>query len=152
MGKAGFKRNGTNLRKRILEELKDERAFVWRALFSEAALQKMIRKMSEGKYNGIRSMRKAGSTAIIWVPVPEIPESDILQIESNLIEALNPLANQSRPTPKNTAQETAENVLIRFRRLIHENRPDRASNEHNDICRQLKGIWKSLELRPLLKI
>jgi hypothetical protein len=33
LGKAGFKEDKKNLRKRILEELKDERAFVWRYIY-----------------------------------------------------------------------------------------------------------------------
>lgn len=36
LGMAGFKKDKTNLRRRIVEELKDERAFVWRFVRSEA--------------------------------------------------------------------------------------------------------------------
>ena len=93
LGKAGFRRNGTNLRKRILEELKDERGFVWRAVYDEATIQKMADEIHNGKYKWVRPFLKAGTTRIMWFPVPELPNSDILQVESDLIEALNPRAN-----------------------------------------------------------
>jgi hypothetical protein len=35
LGKAGYKKDKKNLRKRILEELKDERAFVWRYIYDQ---------------------------------------------------------------------------------------------------------------------
>jgi hypothetical protein len=52
IGKAGYKRDRKNLRKRILEELKDERAFVWRYVYDEAEVLAICQRIHGGKYTG----------------------------------------------------------------------------------------------------
>lgn len=102
VGKGGFRQRGTNLRKRILEELKDERGFVWRAAYDEEKIQKMANEIHNRNYQFKRPFLKAGSTRIMWFPALDLQNSDILQVESDLIEALNPRANLMRPAPANT--------------------------------------------------
>ena len=45
LGKAGYKEDKKNLRKRILEELKDERAFVWRYIYDETEVGLRLAKI-----------------------------------------------------------------------------------------------------------
>jgi hypothetical protein len=47
-----------------------------------------------------RRSLKASSTQITWVPAPHLNNKDVLRVEADLIEAMNPEANQNRPAPK----------------------------------------------------
>ena len=133
LGKAGYKEDKKNLRKRILEELKDERAFVWRYVYEEAEVRKICRRIHHGKYTWNRALLKAGTTEIIWVPAPKLTDSEIRMVEADLIEALNPKVNLSRSTPVKIVQSHATKVFTRLREIIHKNRPERPSELHRSI-------------------
>lgn len=145
LGKAGYKQDKTNLRKRIAEELKDERAFVWRHVYSEGELLAICHRIHHGKgYTWKRPLLKAGTTEIIWVTAPELSNSEILKVEADLIEALNPSANLSRPTPGRMVQSHATAVFSQVREIIHENRPENPSELHRSVdARFRKSLSRS---------
>jgi len=124
LGKAGAGRNA-RLRKRILEELKDERAFAFRAFFSPSALEDIRTEIHGDKYRREwkRSVRKEGTTYIVWVSTPHIEnEKDVLRIEADLIESMNPSANLERHAPPQSLQSDTREIFGLFRIRIHEQR------------------------------
>jgi hypothetical protein len=127
LGTAGYKRDKTSLRRRITEELKDERAFVWRFVYSEADVLEVCRRIHGGKYTWRRPIRKVAATEIIWIPGPGLSDSRIRMIEADLIEALSPSANLVRPAPVRNVQDDAARIFAQFREIIHRNRPDKPS-------------------------
>jgi hypothetical protein len=62
LGKAGYgpKKNKNNLRVRILEELKDERGFVWCHVYEQEEVRKICHRISDGKYSWKRALFKMG--------------------------------------------------------------------------------------------
>jgi hypothetical protein len=130
LGKAGFGKTA-NLRARICEELKDERACIWRAFVSVATMEeagelnypRMWRHLYKSHWS--RALKKAGATHIVWAADPALPNSQVQNIESDLIETLNPRANLSRPVPPVSLQAHTKEVIGQFRELIHEHREDR---------------------------
>lgn len=133
LGKAGYKKDKTNLRKRILEELKDERAFVWRYVYDEAEVLAICHRIHDGRYTWKRPLLKTGTTEIIWVPAPKLSDSEILMVEADLIEGLSPSANLVRPTPVRLVQRHPTTVFERLREIIHENRPEKSSELHRSV-------------------
>jgi hypothetical protein len=133
LGKAGYKKDKKNLRKRILEELKDERAFVWRYIYDEAEVLAICHRIHSGRYTWKRPLLKPGATDIIWVPAPKLSDSEILMVEADLIEALRPSANLSRPTPVRLVQSHATIIFARLREIIHNNRPEKSSELHRSV-------------------
>jgi hypothetical protein len=129
LGKAGFGMT-THLRARILEELKDERACIWRAYVSEETLIEAGKKNHGAMWQAYqfqmaRALKKTGSTYIAWVADPDNLESAAVNnIESDLIETLNPYANLSHPVPTKTSQEHTKRIIAEFRSVIHAHRND----------------------------
>ena len=123
LGMAGYG-NKKSLKKRIKEELKDERACIWRHVYTPEELMEIRNDIHNGKYaqGWKRAMRKAGTTHIVWVAAPEIESSKVRDVESDLIEALSPRANLQRHTPPGNLQGEAEKVFAAFRRIIHDSR------------------------------
>jgi hypothetical protein len=129
LGKAGFGKTA-HLRARILEELKDESACIWCESFSEETLRKAgkrnhPRMWHKYQFHMTRALKKAGITHIVWVGVPGLPNPDVQNIESDLIETFNPRANVSRPVPPVTLQERTKEIIGEFRSLIHGHRDER---------------------------
>lgn len=130
LGKAELEKEKTaNLRSRILEELKDERAFLWHNFLKKDFLfslgEKYYPKMwSTYKVHWERTIQKTGTTHIIWVTTPELKNENIKMIESDLIEAINPIANFQRPSPKPDFQECTIEVISKFKENIHKNRKE----------------------------
>jgi len=132
LGKAGLGRTAS-LRARITEELKDERALIWRGKHSgldDEALERLWlghyppspgSKASENHVK--RALSKAGSTHIIWVATREIDNGHVARIEADLTEALNPSANVQRPAPTSGLQEMTVSVIQRFKAEMHRYRP-----------------------------
>ena len=83
LGKAGYKEDKKNLRKRILEELKDERAFVWRYIYDETEVLAICERIHDGRYTWERPPLKAGTTEIIWIPAPKLSDPEILMVEAD---------------------------------------------------------------------
>lgn len=126
LGKAGFGRTA-HLRARIQEELKDERACIWHAFVSvhamEAAGERNYPRMwHQYKKHTHRALKKAGATHIVWVADPHLANSQVQNIESDLIETLNPYANMLRPVPPVTLQQHTKTIIGEFRELIHRSR------------------------------
>lgn len=133
LGRAGDGKS-TNLRNRILEELKDESAFVWRHLYTEEKLTEICeryyagRQYKFGRPSWARGYRKAGASHIIWVPTDHVDE-DVKKIEADLIEATNATANLSRPAPTRFLQLETKEIFATFRATIHAARPDKPPND-----------------------
>jgi heme-degrading monooxygenase HmoA len=122
IGKAG-KGNKANLRTRILEELKDERAALWCEFQSEEALKRWEHERYRKQIE--RALRKRGSTHVVWVSTPALSNADVMRVESDLIEALNPKANTQRPAPPTRVllRDTVR-VFKALRSSIHRDRPE----------------------------
>jgi hypothetical protein len=128
LGKAGLGRTKKLLRARITEELKDERCFLWRHILSKDDLfcagpkvhrggqenwDEYIRKAWE------RSAKKATTTHIIFAETKALDNDEVREVEAELIEALNPKANVSKPVPPSHVIKEATRIFLRFRRTIH---------------------------------
>ena len=114
LGKAGFGRTA-HLRARIQEELKDERVCIWRAFVSVSTIEatgerNYPRMWHYYKKHMHRALKKAGTTHIVWVTDPQLKNSQVQNIESDLIETLSPSANMSRPVPPVTLQEHTKTI------------------------------------------
>ena len=79
----GTKKIRRTLRKRILEELKDERAFVWRYIYDETEVLAICKRIHDGRYTWERPLLKAGTTEIIWIPAPKLSDPEILMVEAD---------------------------------------------------------------------
>lgn len=124
LGKAGTGQNA-KLQKRIREELKDERAFAFRAFFSPSSIEEIRKEIHQDKYQKEwgRSVRKKGTTYIVWVSTPHIKdEKDVRRIEADLIESMNPIANIERHAPPHSLQSDTREIFGLFRARIHEQR------------------------------
>lgn len=129
LGKAGFGKTA-HLRARILEELKDERACIWAEFVSEKTLRVASRRNHPKMCpvydkHMVRALRKTGTTHIAWVADPELSNSAVENIESDLIETLNPAANVSHPVPPVSLQQHTKQIIAEFRSLVHRYRSDR---------------------------
>ncbi len=118
--------NNTNgLRGRISESLKDGRHFLWKTKLTEKGLLERLKINYPTKYLDYMkawnyTMHKFNSTHIIWVEIQsEIPNNEILTIESDLIETMNPTANIKRPKPDGVLQANTINVIREFKKHIH---------------------------------
>ena len=128
LGKSGFGKTAS-LRARITEELKDERVCIWgnfrnsreevfewgEQLYPPAAWLKF-------KKHWERSFLKSPATHIIWVST-HLANADIPIVESDLIEALNPIANRQRPIPQSCWQGQTADIFGQLRMEIHKHRP-----------------------------
>jgi hypothetical protein len=130
LGKAGFGKTA-NLRARIAEELRDERWFLWVNFlsperFNELGLQ-YHPTMWARSYRRIvdRAMRKAGTTMIAWAATPDINGRQVLEVEADLIETLNPTANRARPVPPHELQRYTPEIVAAFRHFVHDHRPSK---------------------------
>ena len=124
LGKAGFGKTA-HLGNRILKELLSERMGLWRLMYSEKELldagQNLHQKMW-GRYlkNAQRAFLKAGSTHIAWVPTKHLNNKEVLRVEADLIEAMNPVANMMRPAPPANLQADTRDIFEKMRFNIHE--------------------------------
>jgi hypothetical protein len=127
VGKA-CKSKKAHLRARILEELKDEKHFLWRSVYTEKEL------LAKGelhypdmwfryKNHWALALLKTGTTHIIWVAAPELSDNQINDIELNLIEALNPTANKKRPASFSAQDKFTIEAISHFQQLIEQHRP-----------------------------
>jgi hypothetical protein len=140
LGKAGFGKT-SNLKERICEELKDERAFLWRAFLDESQLSKIRGSLHPGRnYTWRRPLKKWGATHIVWASAEWVEDGAIRSIEADLIEALDPIANMQRPTPPSKHQRHAAAIFEMFRHHIHDARHDKAvlsKSQQDELSRHL---------------
>ena len=125
LGMAGFGKHA-RLRRRILDELKEEKCCFWLTVRTPDQLQAIREKFYPGmpKYESRwkSAMRKEGATHIVWVPAPHLADQDIRPVEADLIEALDPKANIKRPIPPSSVQKEATRVFEQFRLAVHAGR------------------------------
>ena len=128
LGKAGFGKI-TSLRKRILEELRDERVFlIQEDIKSNLDLNEKCRKifpnMWDKSYKAFyeRYAKKFGTTHIVWTIFQCNSNETIKEIENDLIESINPKANVQRKTPPTNLRNETIEILREFRHQIHEQR------------------------------
>jgi hypothetical protein len=117
VGKAG-KGKTASLRVRISDELKKERAFIWRAYFK----REEVLRFDYPKYQSevARAFHKAGSTHVFWVATPELQPEIVEPVENDLIEAMNPTGNRRRITPSATLRREAGAIFDAFREMVHD--------------------------------
>ncbi len=125
LGKAGFAKTAC-LRERIEKELRVEKPFVWRIrMTADEIIEGGAKKSPEFNNNRLRALKKAGSTHVIWVAAPDITNDDVMKVEADLIESLNPTANHMRPVPKSVLQTKTKAVFGKIRKKIHQHRDER---------------------------
>lgn len=133
IGKAGFGKS-TGLRARIKEELKDERQFFWLIKLKPEEIKlkcKSLYPRMAHKYmvEWDRHFRKFNATHIIWIALTSSTKQDfekeILIIESDLIETMNPIANRNRPKPFGELQHTTIEIIKHMKYHIHLNRQEK---------------------------
>ncbi len=128
LGKAGYGKTA-HLRARIREELKDERVFLWKRQMSDEELLVIGSRIhrperwAEYRRHWERSLRKAGATYIAWVACEGLSSGAVRNVEADLVETLNPSANEQRPAPPSALQQLTKEIIGEFRRLVHESRP-----------------------------
>jgi len=147
VGKAGKKATGkyANLNWRLEEELKDERAFLWREFYSKDKVMGFAPKYREKVK---LALGKAGSTHIFWVskPVADLKSDDIEAVENDLIEAMNPTGNRQRRKPSAHVQKDAGQILNIFRAMIHVEREKPTSRHRLDYHDE---FWQNVgEVKP----
>lgn len=120
----------TSLKQRILEELRDERAFIVKHFHTE---DEIINKSSvvfptmwDKQYHKElpRNLKKYGTTHIVWATFEMTNNKIIEEVENDLIESINPISNIRRNTPPTHLSEETINILKEFRRNIHQERQD----------------------------
>ena len=138
LGKAGYGKIA-NLHNRILEEMGDERCCIWASVLSAIQISDVLKEkhgdMWNKKYyaNFRRSMRKCGSSHIVWVATPDLTNKEVGDVEADLIETLNPSANIMRPAPPDDSdhvQEHSNTIIGCMKKLIHANRAERFPTDH----------------------
>lgn len=126
----------SDLKARVLEELKDERAFIWRESYTTTEVIGF-----DPKYETVvkRALRKAGSTHVFWVAETQLAKRTFEAVEYDLIEAMNPTGNRMRRTPSGIVQPEAGKILNTFREMIHGERGKPTSRLKLDYH---KDFWK----------
>lgn len=126
VGKA-FRTPKGNLRARLLEELKDEKHFLWRSVHSE---EKLLH-IGEQNYSPMwfryhnhwkLALKKTGATHIAWVATPELDAKQVDNLENELINFLSPSANQKRPVCFVPSGVVRSGVLRHFNEIIEKHR------------------------------
>ncbi len=157
LGKAGYGKT-SHLRARITEELRDERCFLWSAILEQDKILALGRQHYESMWykceaGWLRSLKKAKTSHIIWVSTPELENAQVHDVEADLIETFNPIANVSRPTPPATLQTDTKEIIGHFRYRIHKHRPPRSARHkvkveaaHDNISEQVIGINESISV------
>jgi hypothetical protein len=120
-GLAGLGKTKYRLKSRLLEELMDEKSCFWRICRSK---KHIIKARDDGQKARRRAVRKRGATHIIWVATPKLRKRQVREVEADLIEALNPVANVVRATPPSHIQKDATAIYNAFRKVIHTHRGD----------------------------
>ena len=126
IGMAGTNKTAS-LFNRISKEMTAESAFA----FSQIMTPEKIKKFTEEAYpntcekykkHNERAIRKKGTTHIIWCDTHLKDDSEIKDVEMDLIEIFNPKANIEKLTPPKELHSHSIEVLNAMRILIHENR------------------------------
>lgn len=97
LGKAG-NRKTSSLKRRIMDEILEERTAFWATVYGKEFASKMAAKQYNGRYNGSipRSLRKCGAHFILWVAGSPVTEEEISREEKILIDIYRPTSNAQR--------------------------------------------------------
>ncbi|OPY76802.1 MAG: hypothetical protein A4E65_03055 [Syntrophorhabdus sp. PtaU1.Bin153] len=160
LGKAGYRRC-PGLRKRITEELRDEKCFLWLGVLTR---EEILKKGAElypniwSLYRRVwenRHLKKAGASHIIWVATPELNGSLAANVQADLIETLHPTANTVSLMPPPDLQQYTHKIVAQFRMQIHANRPSRSNSTcilEQERHPEDKDIRQAKLLKPLLRL
>jgi hypothetical protein len=118
LGLAGFGKTAC-LHDRLLKELMAGKCFLWRVCRS---MEHIRDARDNGQKGRMRALRMEGATHIIWVTTPWLGNDQLHDVESDLVEALNPTANKARPAPKSHVQKDATRIYNALRKVIHAHR------------------------------
>ena len=103
LGKSGHGR-ASNLRARLLEELRDERCCLLPASIGQATIMDHGQRIYPDMWHRYRkhwerSLRKSGTTHIHWTSI-DLEPALVPDVEAGLIQVFHPSANRNRPCPK----------------------------------------------------
>lgn len=115
----------SHLRARVLEELKDEKHFLWRSIYSEDELLTIGRQHYPDMWfryrnHWILALEKTGTTHIAWTATPDLTDEQVHDIEPYIIKELNPTANKKRPpTPPSPLEIFSTAIAMHFKQLTN---------------------------------
>ncbi|WP_444942963.1 ADP-ribosylglycohydrolase family protein [Microbulbifer sp. ZKSA006] len=125
------------LQTRLREELCTENIFIWRPGFSndqellDYALQHYANPGPKSAAHYKRALKKSGTTHIYWAETAQGQSAE--EVESWLVELMNPSANQRKLLPNALYRQGALSVLEAFSQHISEQRPAIGpSSEYSD--------------------
>ena len=126
IGMAGTNKTAS-LFNRISKEMTAESAFAFGQIMDIDKINDFTKKAYRNKYkeyvkHNERAIRKKGTTHIIWCDTHLKDDSEIKDVEKDLIEIFNPKANVKKPAPPKELHSHSIEVLNAMRLLIHENR------------------------------
>lgn len=115
IGQTGINKTA-GLRGRILKELNSERALIWQYYHDTALMEQKCKEFYSNKYATYikqweRAYRRSGTTYVITIPTQLTDNRQIENVESDLIETMNPSANRKRPKP-NTEEFLDESIRV----------------------------------------
>jgi hypothetical protein len=121
IGRSG--KGKANLQGRLMKELIEDRNIFWEPIFTKRQLQEHCRRNYPGRENYVkkwdRALNRSRATHIIWVEIGKALPKDIADIESELIEILNPRGNTQLPKPPQKADNLTIKVIECFRKEIN---------------------------------
>ncbi|MCA0198643.1 MAG: hypothetical protein LCH59_11080 [Proteobacteria bacterium] len=128
LGKAGHGR-ASNLRARLLEELRDERCCMVEPLLGREVLMTHGERLYPNMWqiyrkHWERSLLKTGTTHIAWVAMALAPEQ-ISDVEACLIEVFQPRANRQRPAPRVECRSITNAIEVLMRAQVSRASPSR---------------------------
>lgn len=126
VGMAGTNKSAS-LFNRISKEMTAESAFAFGQIMDIHKINDYTKEAYRDKYeeyaiNNERAIRKKGTTHIIWCDTHLKDDSEIVDVEKDLIEILDPTANAKKQAPPKELHSHSIEVLNAMRLLIHENR------------------------------
>ncbi|NIM18747.1 MAG: hypothetical protein GTO51_00620 [Candidatus Latescibacteria bacterium] len=129
IGRSG--KGKSHLQGRIVQELIDDRNIFWEPIFTKRQLQEHCRRNYPGREDYVknwdRALNRSRATHIVWVETGTALPKDIADIESELIEILNPRGNTQLPKPPKEAHDLTIEVIECFRKEINRRRFEKSS-------------------------
>jgi hypothetical protein len=115
-----------HLHYRLTKELTGDRCVFWEPIFTKRQLQEFCRRNYPGHEDYVKSWNRAlhrsRASRIVWVEIRDVPAQELGEIESELIEILNPSGNVQLPKPPKSKHDLTMRVIKQFRHEVFENR------------------------------
>lgn len=107
-------RKTSSIKARLTEELLDEHVSLWATVHNPDSIFRTLDAKSDGKYTTYikRSLRKAGTTDIIWVGENQVTDDQLNYVEHMLIKLHHPPANKRKPKFSLEYPRLLEEVLL----------------------------------------